>query len=448
MTGLDFDRIREALPPLDELRPLLDAALESSDPDPAATWSGSGQLETLGARRVDTNALRRRSDELADEAADRLRGLYRTVAEALSRLADADPSGAAHHFLEAAQAEESRDRPDHAGAYARAAHQLLSRTGDAITLALALRRWARAEWAMGSLDPAGSHYREAHRLARDAGDSRGAAEAAVGCGNVLEEQGRWSEAGDWYRRALTELDVLGEVTPERWHALLNLHIALRSDGRIEESLSWLERAEEAARVLGDESARPFLENARGQLEAGRGEVESAESHLREALAAAGDARAAVTIRLNLAEVLLARGRALDAAEEARRAERDAVRAARTRKLPEVYRLLGRIASKEGNPDAFVFFERSLEIVRERDLPPLEAAITLQAYSEAEAARGEPEAAADLLERARSQFAALGISDLRRPWMDAFDALPEPEPAPSDRAGTSHEPTDTQEESDD
>jgi hypothetical protein len=93
------------------------------------------------------------------------------------------------------------------------------------------------------------------------------------------------------------------------------------------------------------------------------------------------------------------------------------------KLPEVYRLIGRIASMDGNSDAFVLFERALDIIRERALPALEEALTLQAYSESEARKGDLDSAQDLRERARAKYEALDIDHMRHPWADVYGPAP-------------------------
>ena len=250
-------------------------------------------------------------------------------------------------------------------------------------------------------------------------DARGAAEAAIGAGNVLEQQGRWDKAESWYRTALAMVGNVEEPAPERWHALINLHIVARSRGALEESRPLLEQAEEAASAIDPEAALPFIENARGQLLMAQGAYDDAEEHFRVAVNASVHTAGRVTMMLNLAESLLARDRVLEAAEVARDAEREAVRGQIASKLPEVYRVLGRIASAEGNPDAFVLFERALELVRERGLPGLEEALTLQAYAEAEAQRGEAEVARELKEKARERFAAVGITQERQRWADVF-----------------------------
>ena len=419
MKRLTLDDVREALPSLDELRPIVDHLIARSHPDPARAWSGSGELGTVGARHVPAESLPEEVGALAEREAERLSAIYATVARSLAALASDHGADAARALLEAAAIEEARDRPDQAGAYAEAAFRVARDERDQRPAALALRRWARASRARGQLSEASERYARAYRITLAMSDHRGAAEAAVGTGNVLEEQGRWHEAAEWYQKALDALGGAREPAVERWHALLNLHIVTRSRGAIEESVRWLEQAETAASQVDPEGAAPYLDNARGQLAMARGAFDDAEKHLKSALSGAANARLRVSFRLNLAETLLAQRRALDAAEQAREAEREAVRARLVPKLPEVYRLLGRIASAEGNTDAFVFFERALDIIRDRALPVLEEALTLQAYAECEARRGEAETARQLQQEAVERFRALEIAHMRQPWADVY-----------------------------
>jgi tetratricopeptide (TPR) repeat protein len=435
MPRLTLDEVHEALPKLEELRPVFDHLMAVSEPDPERVWSGSGRLGTLGARLVPGGSLAAAASQLADTEGARLGELYAATARALEALGSDDRAAAALALLDAAALEERHERHDRAEAFAEAAYRAARDSRDQGPAALSLRRWARAARSQGKLGDAIERYEHAYTAARAIADPRGAAEAAVGAGNVLEEQGRWSEAAEWYRSALETLEGVDARAPERWHAMLNLHIVARSRGAIAESLSWLDRAEQAAAADPD-GARPFIGNARGQLAMARGNFGEAEVQLQMALEATSSARARVTIRLNLAEALLAQGRTLDAAEHAREAERDSIHAGLVPKLPEVYRLLGRIASADGDPDAFVLFERALEIARSRGLPALEEAVTLQAYAEAEASRGNQDAARQLGEMTKNRFAALGMIHAREAWADVFG-----QPG----SGVSHQP---EEESDD
>lgn len=419
MPRLTLDQAQDALPQLDELRPVFDHMLTESQPDPSRAWSGSGRLGTMGSRLVASGSVTSAVARLAEEHAARLAEVYGAVARVLDALGSGDRAGAARALLDAAALEERQDRPERAEAYAAAAYRAARDGNDPAPAALSLRRWARAARTLGKLSDALDRYAAAHESARAISDARGAAEAAVGAGNVLEDQGRWDEAAMWYHAALRALDGTADPTPERWHAELCLHIVARSRGAIDESTSWLERAEQTAAATEPAASRPFVENARGQLLMARGDFAAAETHLREALASTPHARARVTIRLNLAETLLARGRTLDAAEMAREAEREAIRAGLLPKLPEVYRLLGRVASADGEPDAFVLFERALTLIRERGLPPLEEAQTLQAYAEAEARIGNHDTAAELRRQALDRFERLGIVHLRSTWADVY-----------------------------
>jgi len=419
MTPLHLDQLRDLLPDLGELRPLWEGLAERSSPDPDRVWSGSGDLGTLGSRLLDLTEVGEVAKDAAEAESARLARLYEGVAVALQKVEEGNRPEAAAAFLDAAAEQEGAERHDRAEALALAAFEVVRDLRDQTPAALALRRAARAARSRGDLVRAATRYRRAHDLARDSFDPSGAAESAVGMGNVLEQQGAWAEAEGWYRRALASLEDVEGATPERWHASLNIHITLRSRGRLEESVEWLERAEAHARILEDPDAEVYLANARGQLEMARGDFARAEEHLSRALAEADGALVAVVVQLNLAEVLLAQNRILEATEEAREAERRAVVRGVFTRLPEVYRLLGRIAARDGNPEAFVFFERALALVEEHDLPTLEKAMTLQAYGAMEREREDEDTAGELEARASECYAKLGIENERDPWSDTF-----------------------------
>jgi tetratricopeptide (TPR) repeat protein len=365
MKRLTLDRITHVLPRLDELSPVLDYLLAQSVPDPERAWTAGGELGTVGGRLVSGDGVASAADELADGMRERVFRLYAAAGEGIRCLGEGNGPGAASAFLGAAALEEGLDHPDRAEAWAEAAYRAVREERDRRPASLALRRWARAARAQGKLVEALDRYQSAHELARDSGDARGAAEAAIGAGNVLEQQGGWVDAEAWYRRAIDLMEASGTDGPETWHAELNIHIVLRSAGSMAESLGWLQKASDSARRLGDEAAAPLLENAWGQFHMASGDYSEGERRLRAGLSAATDARVRVPVRINLAEALLAQNRTLEAAEEAREAEREALSQGIVTRLPEVYRMLGRVASAENNPDAFVFFERALEIGRQR-----------------------------------------------------------------------------------
>jgi len=419
MKKLTFDEMRLLLPDLDELRPVVEHLLGESAPDADRQWAGSGELGTAGGRLVDVESLREAGHRLAAEENAHLEWVFDQVVTATECLAAGDHSEAARAFLALAEREEGRDRAGRAAAYADSAFRAAQSSRDLALTALALRRRARARLALGDHKAAELDYVRAQDMTLAAGDARGQAEGAIGAGNVLEEQGRWDAAETWYRGAL---DALADVDPhpaEAWHAFLNLHVLMRSRGQLSESLVPLVRAEEIAAGLEDDGASQFLENARGQWHMAQSNFDGAISHLQAALAASRGARATVTIRLNLAEAFMGAGRPLEAAEEARGAEREAIIARLVRKLPEVYRLLGAIAATTGNPDAFVLFERSLQMIDAGNLPALERAVTLQAYADAEARVGLEETSERLQELADQIYHELGIDHRRGAWADHY-----------------------------
>jgi tetratricopeptide (TPR) repeat protein len=425
MKPLRLEEVWRLLPPLDELQPVLDLLASRSAPDPRHAWAGSGELDTVGERVVPAEAMVD-ADQLAARMHDHLVRVYGGIADCVRRLSRGDRAGAAHALLEVADTEQAAGRSDRAAAYAGAAHGLARDLRDRRPASLALRRWGRALRAGGALEEALGRYVEALEISEALRDPRDAAEAAVGAGNVLEDQGRWPEAEARYRQALDLLDQAHEgPVAERWHALLNLHIVLRSQGRLSESAPFLDEAARVAGELEDPDARVFLENARGQLEMVLGGPGAAEEHFRTALAAATSPAARIVVGVNLAEALMAQGRRMDATEVARQAELEAVSSATLPRLPEVYRLLGRIASADDNPETFVLFERALELIREHGLPRVEEARTLQAYGEAEAHRGETEVARTLLDRAAVIYRDLGIQHTRHPWAEYHPSSPAP-----------------------
>jgi tetratricopeptide (TPR) repeat protein len=413
---LTLDEAREALPAVDELRPLMDQLLASSRSSGADEWAGSALLETAGSRIVDPEVLRAALPQLVSDEQAHLVRVQELSAEVIDCLAAGERTGAALALLKAAALEEARDRAEKAEQYADSACRVLRDEGDPVVRARALRRRGRARRAVARYAEAEADYLRAFDASEAVGDLQGAAEAAIGTGNLLEDQGRWPEAQAWYERALKVLSRDSEPRPERWHASLNLHVVLRAMGALDESLPHLERAEQVAADLADASAAQFIENARGQWFVANEDFERAQDRFWAALRVASSARSRVTIRMNLAEALLGEGRRLEAAQEARAAELEAIRGRISGLLPEVYRLLGRLAAEEGNADAFVLFERALETIRRDDLPAIEQARTLDAYADAEMLVGEATTAADLRAKAAQVFRELGVQ--AHPMLDS------------------------------
>lgn len=404
--ALTVAEIATLLPDLEELRPVMEHVLTRSVPDPSRAWAGSGVLGAAGDRLVRFDDAIAEVHNAFEEAEAHRRDVFDAVARAIERQTTGDAEGCASAFLEAAAAEESRQNMSRADAYADAAWRTLEGAPDSSTRRRALRRRARARRAMGDLRAAVEDYRRSFEMAEASADVEGMAEAAIGAGNCCEDRASWDEALVWYRRALGTIDEADHSGPEHWQALLNEHIVQRSQGDLEASMETLDRADRAA--VGFDGADFFLRNARGQLRLALGDPAGAEDWLRAALAQAPGGRARVTIRVNLAEALLAAGRLLEAAEEVRTAEYEAIVGRVHAQLPEVYRLLGRISAARGEGDAFVLFEKSLTLIAEQGLPAIEKSRTLLAYADSESKLGNEERAAEMRAEAESIRDQLGF----------------------------------------
>lgn len=428
-SALTIAEIVRLLPDTGELRPVVDHLMSHSSPDPSKLWAGSGILGAAGDRVVVVEDALADLQRALDAEEVHRRTLLAHVADALRHRAKGDLEACALAFLEAASLEESRQHFPAAEAFADSAYTATDSTPDSAVRRRALRRRARARRARGDFRAAAEDYRRAFALAEAADDVAGGAEAAIGAGNCHEDQALWDDALVWYRKAIASLEGGDHSGPELWQALLNEHIVLRSQGKLAAAEEALHRAESEA--AGDESAAIFFENARGQWALANGDPNAAAHWYRKALTREPGGRAAVTIRLNLSEALLAAGRHLDAAAEARAAEYDAIVEDAHAQLPEAYRLLGRISAERGEGDSFVLFEKALELIAERGLPHVERARTLQAYAEAEAKSGRAERAGELRTEAVALFKTLGIG-VRSPMGDRHETVAKPENERDDR----------------
>lgn len=383
---LTFDDIRGFLPELEDLEPLMERIIRLSEPDAVRRWAGSGELATMGDRLVDPDALARELPQVLDRLRDHMEHVLGATIEAIRLVSEHQPEAAIAPLLEAADRQVSAGRHPAAEAFVAAALRLSERVRDRRSSLPAFLSGARIARARGRLSLASERYAAALALARQGGEPGVAVVAAIGLGNVEVDQGRWKEAHHWYDEAEALLAPLGTEREEWWHLALNRCIVSREAGELERAGGFLEEAE--ARAGGHSDSVAIIENARGQLALAMGEVEGAEAAFRAALAAADNPDARVTIGVNLAEALLSGGRVVSAGDEARRAEEEALASGVVVRLPEVYRVLGEVAATSGMPDAFLFFERALDVIAFRNLPDVERIRVLEAYARSHEASGQ------------------------------------------------------------
>lgn len=423
--GVRLDDLLDLLPAMEELTPLLDEVAGTSVPDPGRRWAVSGDLETLGRRLVRPDQLEERIPMLVEAARARAEALYSGAAAAIRALSDGDPEGAARRLLELAGGEEARHHLPSAYALAMAAHRVVQGLRDRTLATEALRRAARAARGDGRLGEAATLYERAWRQAGDGGDLEGGIISAIGRGNVAVDRGLWAEGQRWYEEAARLLGPGSDARPERWHVHQNMGIVRREQGDLEGCAAELERAGELAALLDDPAADIEVNNGWGQLLSARGDRAGAIERFRSALEAARtleDPRSRTTVAVNLAEVLLEDGRLLEAWDAAREAEAAALSGRVATRLPEVYRLLGRLAQEEGTDHAFLFLERALSVVQERGLPAYERALTLHAYGDARLRSGEGLAARGLYGEALRIYEELGMSGRARALGEHLESL--------------------------
>jgi tetratricopeptide (TPR) repeat protein len=120
-----------------------------------------------------------------------------------------------------------------------------------------------------------------------------------------------------------------------------------------------------------------------------------------------DAALELSIRISLADLQLAAARFLEADEELRRAEQLAIAGNRTRRLTEIYTLMGRLRGAQDDETGFVFFEQAIELSKLLEPSPAAEAQVYLEYGRFRERLGQREEARAYLERAREIFDSLG-----------------------------------------
>ncbi|HEX8272176.1 MAG TPA: hypothetical protein VF615_05960 [Longimicrobiaceae bacterium] len=405
---LRMDQALGALPDSDELAPLREALIGASRDDAGRAWAASEAYATLDTRLADTAALEAQVAALAERVRERTEAVLRHTVRALRALEAGDPGGAARALVAAGEAEEADGRLDEAELHFRRALELGRKPRDRRAEGLALRRLGRVAAARGEFARAAGLYRRGWDVAEAQRDREGMVVACQGMGNAAVYEGRWEDAVEWYARGVA---LLEGAPPSRdlWLLESNLSVAERRAGRLERSAEWLERAERTAAALDDGEARLYVENARGMLLAARGDHAGAEAAFRRALEGGGTPSLRGSVLTNLADALLAGGRAAEAERVLRELELLAVARGLAPVLPYVYRGLGAVARARGDAEGFLFYEQALELCRRPGSPPVELAATQHEYARFEEAVGQTESARERLREALEIYARLGAA---------------------------------------
>jgi tetratricopeptide (TPR) repeat protein len=416
LSSATLAQLQALLPGLDETEVLSLALATEARPDPDKQWDRSSALVTVDQRMLTPDGVQR---ALADAEAA-LHAQVSLVYSGLRSVFDAFWQGstddAARRLIGLGERLEQEGRVRKARRCFETALQLSLPAREKGVQILALRRVGRVALALGEFTEARSCYERSVELARDSGDLEGEVIGRTGLGNVFLFQGRWQQAEECYREALARADTAGEdrFRLERAQLYENLGNMVSRQGRLDEAEEHLDRA---LAVLAELDSPADMGIALGNL-----------AHLREQQHRPAEAldiyqRALelpdvppamrAVIATDLADLCLREGHFGQAEEWGRAAEEYAIASQSPYVLGHMYRGRGNIAREVGDADGFTFYEKALEIAREKGYASLEAE-TLLDYAILRNHNGGAEEARAYLERARETFLEAGsVHHLRR-----------------------------------
>lgn len=407
---LPLEELHRLIPGLEELEGLRQAVMSAAVPDPDREWERTRAFTTVDKRVAGLPEL----NAALQEAEARLHGYVAELFGAFPALFEAYFEGrhdrAAQCLVELGERQESLGRSASARRCYESALRLSAPLPDKRVQILALRRVGRVSLALGDLQDALLHYHRSIELARAVDDVRAEVIAQTGYGNVLLFQGRWAETEACYRAALARAATAPDpdlLRLERAQLQNNLGMILTHLGRAPEAEEWFAEALAAWAVLDSPEDLAICLHNRGLLHVEQGRFAEAERTYHQALDLQISPALRSIIAIDLAECLLREQRIDEAEQWGRSAEEQAIAARSPYHLGHMYRGLGNIARARGAPDGFVFFEKALEIARERGYRPLEGE-TLLDYALLRRQTEEWEEAQCFVERACGIYSELGI----------------------------------------
>jgi tetratricopeptide (TPR) repeat protein len=407
---MTLERLFSFLPDLEEVEELRLSMVGASVLDPGTEWNSSRAFATIDKRVVSPDRIEQVITDAEEALHQHVARLFSGVRPLLRTLRDGQEAEAAAHLIELGERQEQSGRFRNARECFRTALTVSLPLPDKHAQILALRRLGRVSLALGDLQAALQFYQRSRDLARDTQDLRGQVIAQTGWANVLAVQGRWEESERCYRAALDRVgeveDVADSFRVERAQLYNNLGMVAMRQGHGEQSEAWFGKALAIWSADSSPTDLAICYHSRALLRTKQGRREEACVILRQALELPIPPAVRATVAIDLAEVYLADGQISRAVRLGREAEEYAIAARSPYYLAHMYRGLGNIARATGDEDGFIFFEKSLEIAREKGYPLVEGE-TLIDYARLRAQMGEGEEAQAYLEKAREIFQELG-----------------------------------------
>lgn len=409
---------------MEELEELRTSIVRAGVPDPAMEWSRSGALSTLDKRLLEPASLESAIDEAEgafQRHGARLFDGYRAIARAFS---GGDHGRVVEEMVALGEEKERVGLFRSARRYLETAVTISLPLPEKGPQILALRRLARVCRAAGDLNEAIRHYERSGALARDAADVGGQVVAHVGAGHALALQGRWGEAERTHVEALALLDGVegGSHRLERGQIYNNLgYFAARQD-RLEEADRWLAKAMEVWDEVSSPADVGVCHHSLARVRRERGDWAGALEHYGEALDMELPAALRAGIAIDAADASLRGGDEAGAERWGRTAEEEALSARSPYFLGRVYQVRGNLARSAHRDDGFTFYEKALEIARDRGLRLLEGE-TLMDYAQLRADMGETDEARSYLERASEIFNGAGAITDQQKVQRLLNSLP-------------------------
>lgn len=409
------EELLRLLPAVDELEVLRLQLMSSAVPDPEKAWDSSSDYSTVDKRILTAEEVERAVEKAREAVLQHFSLLYEGLRPVFQSFFAGEMHEAAGHLIALGERHENSGRARGAGQCYRAALTISLPLPEKGFQILALRRLARVALALGEFKEATAYYERSAELARDSELLRDEVIARTGAGNVNVYQGRIADAERAYLEALAlaERADASDLLLERGQLYNNMGGVNIRAGRLTASEEWLARAQELWTTIDSPVDHAIYCLNLGHLREQQDRMVEARTAYERGLELPIPSSLKALIAADLSDAYLLDGHVTRAEDFARISEEHALQSASPYTLGYMYRHLGNLARARNNEDGFTFFEKALQIAREKGYPSLEAE-TLADYAALRRQNGGSEEAIDLLERARELFLELGsVQELSR-----------------------------------